>query len=177
MARTSTFELSETLQIIQGNGQLAQGFILPVYRLHTSEVQNGIQQGGGMSGGENESVTIGPDWVGGIKSEKLLPQHVNDWRHSHRSPWMTGVRLLDSIDAKRPDCVYREGFNIRHTPQHKNDSGVDQIELIVSRVPYLVYRLVSCLSCNSPCANSAHRRISPFFSTTVSKRCCWWPVC
>ena len=130
-----------------------------------------------MSGGENESVTIGPDWVGGIKSEKLLPQHVNDWRHSHRSPWMTGVRLLDSIDAKRPDCVYREGFNIRHTPQHKNDSGVDQIELIVSRVPYLVYRLVSCLSCNSPCANSAHRRISPFFSTTVSKRCCWWPVC
>jgi len=42
---------------------------------------------------------------------------------------MTGVRLLDSIDAKRPDCVYREGFNIRHTPQHKNGSGVDQIEL------------------------------------------------
>jgi hypothetical protein len=48
---------------------------------------------------------------------------------------MTGVRLLDSIDAKRPDGVYREGFKVRHTSQHKDGSGVHQIELIVSRIP------------------------------------------
>jgi hypothetical protein len=36
---------------------------------------------------------------------------------------MTGIRLLDSIDAKRPDSVNREGFNVRHTPNKGTNRG------------------------------------------------------
>jgi|GraSoi_2013_60cm_1033757.scaffolds.fasta_scaffold09849_2 hypothetical protein len=36
---------------------------------------------------------------------------------------MTGVRLLDGIHAESPDCIYREGVDVRHTPKVRPVAG------------------------------------------------------
>jgi hypothetical protein len=52
---------------------------------------------------------------------------------------MTGVRLLDSIHAKRPNRIYREGLNFRHkfwvwveTGEYNlmMDEGIDRVKAI-----------------------------------------------
>ena len=67
-----------------------------------------------MAGRKDESVTVRPDRIFGIKTKKLLPQHVYNRRHSHRSSGMTGVRLLDGVHAKGPDGVDRDGSDFEH---------------------------------------------------------------
>src|SRR6202011_883722 len=68
VARASTLELTELLQIFQWNGEFAERFVFAIYRLHSCQVQEGIQQRGGVAGRKNESVTVGPDRIFGIKS-------------------------------------------------------------------------------------------------------------
>src|SRR5260221_2354406 len=76
-----------------------------------------------MASREDESVTIWPDRIFRIKSQKLLPQHVYNRCHGHGGSWMTGVRLLDGIHAESPDCIYREGVDVRHTPKVRPGAG------------------------------------------------------
>src|SRR5882762_8111430 len=80
-------------------------------------VNNRNKQCGGMASREDESVTIRPDRIFRVKSQKLLPQHVYNRCHGHGSSWMTGVRLLDGIHAESPDCIYREGVDVRILPR------------------------------------------------------------
>ena len=69
------------------------------------QVQQRIEQGRGVARRQHEAVAVGPDRVGGIEAQKLLPQGVNHRRHRHRRPGMAGIGLLHRIDAQGPDGV------------------------------------------------------------------------
>jgi NAD(P)-dependent dehydrogenase (short-subunit alcohol dehydrogenase family) len=76
-----------------------------------------------LQGDLEESVTIRPYRIFRVKSQKLLLQHVYNRCHGHGSSWMTGVRLLGGIHAESPDCIYREGVDVRHTPKVRPVAG------------------------------------------------------
>ena len=73
MSRASAFQLPKILQVIEGNRKLAKRFILPIYRFHTSQVQERIQQGGSVTRRKDESVAIRPDRIFRVEPQKFLP--------------------------------------------------------------------------------------------------------
>ena len=61
-----------------------------------------------MAGREDEAVAVGPDRVGRIVIQPLLPEAVGHGRQAHRRAGMAGLRLLDRVDRKRADGVDAE---------------------------------------------------------------------
>src|SRR5262249_45477442 len=97
MAWTGAVELAERLYVIEGHGGPAQKLIVGTHRLRPSEVQQGVKQHGGVAGGEDEAVTVGPDRVGWVEIQPLLPKAVDDGGHAHRRAGMAGLRFLDRV--------------------------------------------------------------------------------
>ena len=64
-----------------------------------------IEQGRGVPRRQHEAVAVGPDRVGRVEAQKLLPQGVDHRRHRHRRPGMAGIGLLHRVDAQGPDGV------------------------------------------------------------------------
>jgi hypothetical protein len=54
---------------------------------------------------KNKAVTIGPDRIGGVVAQELLPQAIRDGRQAHGRARMSGVRLLDRIHRQGADGV------------------------------------------------------------------------
>src|SRR5262249_50049280 len=58
------------------------------------------------------------------EAQEALPEAVYDGRHPHRRAGMTGVRLLDGVDAERPDRVDTEPIEIvRFALRHAHPRG------------------------------------------------------
>src|SRR4051794_5157511 len=63
MPGAAAVELAETLDRFQRHGWLAERLILLADRLHSGQVQKGVEQHRGVAGREHEAIAIGPDWV------------------------------------------------------------------------------------------------------------------
>src|SRR5689334_5745112 len=108
MARALAIELTEVLDVVESDAQLTYVFVIGVDRLHAREVQDRIQQHGGMASREDEAVAIGPDAIFRIEAEHAVPERVHNGGHRHRGAGMAGVSLLHGIHTQRADGVYAE---------------------------------------------------------------------
>ena len=91
--------LAEVLDLVQG--QVVAG-----------EVEEAVEQHGGVAGGEHKAVTVGPGGVGGVVAEEARPEHVGHGRGAHRSAGMPGVGRLNGVHgegANRVDCLVLQG--------------------------------------------------------------------
>src|SRR4029077_3706952 len=85
----SAAELTERLQVVDRDGRTAEDLVLGIARLHAGEVEERVEQGGGMSRRQDEAVAVRPDRIVRIEAQEALPQAVHDGRHAHGRARMT----------------------------------------------------------------------------------------
>ena len=78
------------------------------------EVQQGIEHGGAVPGGEDEAVAIRPLRVLAAVFHVVCPKLVGDRRCAERQPGVTGVRLLHGVRRKDADRVDTGGIDVAH---------------------------------------------------------------
>ncbi len=61
-------ELAEALQVVEGDGGLAEDLVLGVDRAHAGQVEQRPEEGGGVARREHEPVAVRPDRVGRDRS-------------------------------------------------------------------------------------------------------------
>ena len=77
-------------------------------KIVTRQMEHGIKEGGGVTGGEDEAVAVGPVGIGRIVLEETVPQHVCHRGSAHRCAGMPGPRLLDCVYGQQADGVNAE---------------------------------------------------------------------
>jgi hypothetical protein len=73
VAGTLAVKLAKAPDVIELDGQFAEIFIFRVHRLNAAKVQDGVEQHGSVSHGEDETVAIGPQRLFGIEGQEALP--------------------------------------------------------------------------------------------------------
>lgn len=58
-----------------------------------------------MSGGENETIPIGPFWILRIEVHMPCPEDVGERRHPHRQSRVSGLGFLHRIRGQKSDGV------------------------------------------------------------------------
>ena len=69
------------------------------------QVEQGVQQHGGVAAGEDEPVAVGPVGVGGVVPEEPVPQHIGRGRERHRRARVAGLGCLHRVHGQRSDGV------------------------------------------------------------------------
>jgi len=108
MAGALAIELAEALDVLQLDRELAQGLVLGVDRFRARKMQQRVEQHRGVTGRQNEPVTVRPDRILGIEAQEFLPQRIGHRRHRHRRAGVARTGLLDSVDRQRPYGVDAE---------------------------------------------------------------------
>src|SRR6202035_116546 len=112
MPGSAAAELAEALDFVHRNGKFFLDFAFCIYGANTGEMQGGIEEHGGVAGGENEAIAILPERIGGVIAKKTLPQRIDHGSQTHGSAGMAGVGLLHGVDRKRANRVDAELVNI-----------------------------------------------------------------
>ena len=105
MARRFAADLPEILDLIERQRRSRKNFAVGTYFAHARQMQQGIQQHGGVPVGEHEAVAVRPDRIFRVIAQKLLPQTVGYRSQRHRRPGMPRVRLLHRVHRKRANGV------------------------------------------------------------------------
>src|SRR6202521_2131477 len=105
MPRGLAADLPEILDLIERQGKSRKNFALRTYFAYSHQLQQGIQQNGGVPIGEHETVAVRPDRIFWVIAQKLLPQTVRDRSEIHRRPGVTRVRLLHRVHRKSTNRV------------------------------------------------------------------------
>src|ERR1700733_2957807 len=111
VTRTLAADLSEPLDVVEGNRELAETFILRVDRLDASEMQQCIKQHRGVAVRKHEAIAIRPDRIIGVEAKEMLPQRIGHGRQRHWGARMPGIGLLHGIHRERANGVYAKLIN------------------------------------------------------------------
>ena len=98
-------ELAEPAQVVQRDRRRAHGLVVRVDRLDPGQVQQRVEQRGGVPGGEHEAVAVGPHRQLGIEPEEPRPQRVPHRGQRHRRARVTRVRRLHRVHREYADGV------------------------------------------------------------------------
>jgi hypothetical protein len=71
-------------------------------------VKRGVKKHGSMAGGKNEAVSIGPEWIGGIVIQEIVPQLVNHGSETHGRAGMPRIGFLHGVNGKSADGIDTE---------------------------------------------------------------------
>jgi len=74
-------------------------FAVFIYGADTGEMQRGVEKHGSVAGGEDETIAIGPEGIGGIIAKKILPERIDDGSQTHGGAGMAGVGLLHGVNG------------------------------------------------------------------------------
>ena len=88
MPRRFAVDLAKVLDVFEGDGVFAKALVFGIYRAHTRQEQQRIQQHGRVSIGENKTVAVRPDRIFRVVAQELLPERVGYRGQRHRSAWM-----------------------------------------------------------------------------------------
>ena len=105
MAGSVATELAELLEVVERDRGLRQDFGLVGGGFDSGQIEHRVQQHGRVAVRKNEAVAIGPDGVGGIVAQKLLPQNIGDRGQAHGRAGMAGVGLLHAVNGQSADGV------------------------------------------------------------------------
>ena len=119
MAGGDAVELAEILDVVEAHRRTI-GDALPVDAPHPGQVQQRIEQHTGMAGRQHEAVAVGPQRIGRVVAQKLLPQRIGDRRDAHRRAGMAGLRLLHGVDGERADGIDAQPVDVLHANRPRN---------------------------------------------------------
>src|SRR5437867_11620581 len=128
----------------------------------TSQVQEGIQQRGSVSGRENEAITIEPMRIFGVVSKKSIPQHVSHGGGSEGQAGMSRVRLLHHVHSQEADGIHAKPIELVPLRLSRRNTRILLIQLQTSKCgTHLLVTSVAVSTCRSGS--------SPGRSTATSK--------
>ena len=104
VAGRDAVELAEILDVVETHRR-AIGDALPVDAPHFGQVQQRIEEHTSMAGRQHKTVAVGPERIGRIVAQELLPQRIGDRRDAHRRAGMAGLRLLHGVDGQCPNGI------------------------------------------------------------------------
>ncbi len=93
-------ELAELLDVVQGDGGAALGGVL-----HVGQMEQAVEQHGGVPGREHETVAVEPLRVRGVVREHVAPEGVGRRRGAQGRARVAGVRGLDRVDGEGAEGV------------------------------------------------------------------------
>lgn len=100
-------ELREILVVVETDRRRV-GHPAIVQALHSEHMQQRLKQQRRVTRGQHETIAIGPQGIGGIVTQEILPQRVGYRRHRRWRAWMAGISLLHGINGQRPDGIDAE---------------------------------------------------------------------
>jgi hypothetical protein len=80
MTRTSAAQLAKALDVVERHRWLADLLVRGGSRFHAGQVEQAVEQHGGVAGREDEPVAVGPVRAFRIEAKELVPQAVCRWR-------------------------------------------------------------------------------------------------
>jgi hypothetical protein len=93
MARRDRAELAEALDLLDRHLLLAE------------KMKERIEQHRAVTGGEDESIAVGPSRVGRIEFQEAGEQHGRNIGSAHRQAGMAGLGFFDRIHGQRPNGI------------------------------------------------------------------------
>ena len=93
---------------LERNRRLLQYFALRVRGSHAGKVKRGVEEHRSVSGGKNEAVSIGPQWISRIVIQKIVPQLIHHGSETHRRTGMSRISLLHGVNGKSADGIDTE---------------------------------------------------------------------
>ena len=105
VARTGAADLAESLNVLKLDGQLVSGLARFVGSLDPTQVQHAVKQHRCMTTRKNETISIGPVWLGGIEFHRVVEKLVGNRGQSHGGSRVSAVGSLHRIHAEGADCV------------------------------------------------------------------------
>jgi len=105
MTRGLGIQLAELLDVVEADRFLTGGGAVLVDFLDARQVQQRIEQHGGMADRQHEAVTVGPVRVLGVIAEEAAPQRVADRGQGHRRTGVPGVGLLHRVHGQGTDGI------------------------------------------------------------------------
>ena len=97
-------DVTEVLDVVETDRRRA-GDAAAIHALDAGKMDEGIEQHAGVAVGQHEAVAVGPQRIGRVVAQGILPQRIGDRREAHRRAGVPGLRLLHGIDGQRPDGV------------------------------------------------------------------------
>ncbi len=122
-------ELAEGPDVIEGDTEARQ-------------VEQGVQQHGGVPVREHEAVAIGPQRLLGIDLQVPAPQHDGDVGHPHRGPGVPGGCTLDRVHGQGLDGVGGELLDVH--PGHATTTR-SRLDWLSRRPPSAVTTTMSSM--------------------------------
>ncbi len=98
-------QLAELLDVVEADRFLAGGGAVLVDFLHARQVQQRVEQHGGMADRQHEAVTVRPVRVLRVIAEEAAPQRMANWSQGHRGTGVAGVGLLYRVHGQGTDGV------------------------------------------------------------------------
>ena len=89
MTRALAAELAEVPDVVEAHRGFADDLVLRVHRLHPAQVEEGVEEHGGVAVAEDEPVPVRPDGIGGVEVHHVLPERVGHGGERHRGPGVT----------------------------------------------------------------------------------------
>mmetsp|Transcript_1562 Transcript_1562/g.2869 ORF Transcript_1562/g.2869 Transcript_1562/m.2869 type:complete len:256 (-) Transcript_1562:65-832(-) len=106
MASAARMKLAEGFEIIHAHGLAVAHLVVGGDGFNSRQVHGGVEEHGGVAEAQDESIAVGPDWIGWVESKELGPDSVGDRRHGHWSSRMSAVRLLNSVHGKTTNRIH-----------------------------------------------------------------------
>ena len=88
MTRAAAPQLTKPFDGLQRHRQFTESLVIFAHGLHPGEMKQGVQQHRGVADGQDKTVSVGPDRVLRIETEKSLPQAVGHGGQGHGRPGM-----------------------------------------------------------------------------------------
>ena len=102
---TLRVELAEPLQVVERDRGRAHDLVVRVDRLDAAQVQQRVEQGRGVPGGEHEAVAVGPHRQLRVEPQIARPQRVAHRGQRHRRARVPRVRRLHRVHREHADGV------------------------------------------------------------------------
>ena len=95
---------------------LAEALDLVKGEVVAGEMEEAVEEHGGVAGGEDEAVAVVPVGVRGVVLEEAVPEGVGHGRGAHRAAGVSVARLLHRIGGEQAEGVDAEGVQagVRH---------------------------------------------------------------
>src|SRR5262249_6093544 len=101
-------DLAETTDVLERHRRLTQPLVVGIHGLRAREMEERPGEDRGVTGGEQETITVGPDRVLRIEAHHAVPDRVDERRQRHRRAGVPRLGALDRIDRERADGVDRQ---------------------------------------------------------------------
>ena len=98
-------QLAEAADIIKRDRGLAEALVFSIDRLRLRKMKRGPEKHAGVTIGQDESVTVWPNWISWIEIHYPIPKGIDERSECHRSARVAGLGRLNRVNGQGANGV------------------------------------------------------------------------